>query len=81
MEYAVVFFRRIDDRAEEMALGIVSLVADGIAGIVAAEALYRTITPCLARTASASATAQAKSSTSLRARTLKGSEARSAPPT
>jgi len=41
MEYAVVFFRRIDDRAEEMALGIVSLVADGIAGIVAAEALYR----------------------------------------
>ena len=42
MVYDIEFIRQIDGKAEALALDIIQLVADGIAGIVEqAEALYR----------------------------------------
>ena len=42
MVYDIEFIRAVDNKAEELALDIIQLVADGIAGIIEqAEQLYR----------------------------------------
>ncbi len=42
MVYDIEFIREVDGKAEELALEVIQLVADGIAGIIErAEELYR----------------------------------------
>jgi hypothetical protein len=44
MVYDVEFIRRIDGQAEALALDVVRLIADGLAGVIAhAEDLYRKV--------------------------------------
>jgi hypothetical protein len=62
MEYAIEFICRIDDKAEELALGFAWLVGGGVAGIVAeAEALYRSFDTVPRPMDSVSATPPARS--------------------